>query len=433
MIDWLAPVLVLAGGLSLGALLLAGLSRVGRARRPEGGSADLRNLGGRRDALVGQLREMEDTVSRWTEAPARERYRLELELAGVLASIDTAAAPSPRSKQGPRRSGAKRDAPRAPAADGAAASPPERETGIAPRRRGILLPAAGSAVVVGVLVLFVARAARPRAEGDLVTGDLPRPAASPSNAIRPAVPDGEEERVHAALAADPGDLEAHLDLARVHLARREMRSVWKETAYVLARSPGHPRALSYQALVHLAMGRADIARDTLVKVVASAPDLIEAYRYLALVDIRSGRDADADATLEAAARRYPDRADDLAAFAREARRSRGQVRARVTVELDRAFRGTATPAGVLFVIVRAAGIENGPPVAVKRIDSANFPLTVAIDDSDSMAGAAIPRDLRIEARLDADGDPLTRSASDLSARIDGVNRDDGPIRLVLTR
>ena len=71
--------------------------------------------------------------------------------------------------------------------------------------------------------------------------------------------------------------------------------------------------------------------------------------------------------------------------------------------------------------------------AVNRIASATFPLTTALYDSDSTAGAALPDHMLIDARLDGDGDPLTRSRSDPSARIDGVKRGDAPIRLVLTR
>jgi tetratricopeptide (TPR) repeat protein len=108
-----------------------------------------------------------------------------------------------------------------------------------------------------------------------------------------AVPAGEEARVRTALDRDPADIDAHLDLARVFLARREMRAVWGETFYVLARSPGEPRALTYQALVRFAAGETDRAVSILERVVAVAPELDEARRALVYVYLRTGREDDA--------------------------------------------------------------------------------------------------------------------------------------------
>jgi hypothetical protein len=121
-------------------------------------------------------------------------------------------------------------------------------------------------------------------------GRLGAPLPSGRAAGRPtAVPAGEVERIRTILARDPADIDAHLDLARVHLARREMRSVWDETRYVLARSPGEPRALTYQALVRFAAGDKERAVLMLEQVVAAAPNLEEARRALAFVHARTGR------------------------------------------------------------------------------------------------------------------------------------------------
>ena len=109
------------------------------------------------------------------------------------------------------------------------------------------------------------------------------------------VPRGEDERVKAALARDPHDIDARLDLARVYLARRELAAVWKETSYVLARSPGEPRALTYQALVRFAAGETGRAVVMLERVVQAAPELEEARRALVFVYGRTGRAADAAA------------------------------------------------------------------------------------------------------------------------------------------
>lgn len=79
---------------------------------------------------------------------------------------------------------------------------------------------------------------------------------------------------------------------------------------------------------------------------------------------------------------------------------------------------TTPPRGsVLFVFVRPADRDSGPPLAVQRLSASAFPLAFSIGPADAMMGPApFPDRVVVEARLDADGDPLSRDAGDLSAR-----------------
>jgi hypothetical protein len=83
------------------------------------------------------------------------------------------------------------------------------------------------------------------------------------------------------------------------------------------------------------------------------------------------------------------------------------------------------------VTVRAAGVTTGPPVAVKRFSASSLPGAFAITSADSMLGQELPERVRIEARLDPDGDPLTRAATDPSARLEDVKLGSTGLRLVL--
>ena len=74
--------------------------------------------------------------------------------------------------------------------------------------------------------------------------------------------------------------------------------------------------------------------------------------------------------------------------------------------------------GVVYVIAR--GAEAGHPVAVRRIDAPGFPLSLELSANDAMMGQALPAHMRIEARLDADGDAGTTGATDARAAVDGV-------------
>ena len=88
---------------------------------------------------------------------------------------------------------------------------------------------------------------------------------------------------------------------------------------------------------------------------------------------------------------------------------------------------------ILFVTVRPAGATGGPPIAARRLPATSFPLAFAVGPGDSMMGQALPERVRIEARVDRDGDPLTRDPADPVASADDVRVGTTGVRLVLRR
>lgn len=76
------------------------------------------------------------------------------------------------------------------------------------------------------------------------------------------------------------------------------------------------------------------------------------------------------------------------------------------------------PAGaVLFLIVRPADRTGGPPLAVRRLTPSAFPVDFVVGPGDAMMGGGpFPDRITVEARLDGDGDPLSRGPEDRSAR-----------------
>ena len=74
------------------------------------------------------------------------------------------------------------------------------------------------------------------------------------------------------------------------------------------------------------------------------------------------------------------------------------------------------PGGVLFLIARTS--ETGPPLAVQRLPVGPFPMDFEIGSRDVMIpGLAFAGKIRLTARVDADGDPLTTDARELSGRL----------------
>jgi tetratricopeptide (TPR) repeat protein len=445
-IDWLPALVALGVGLVFGGYYAWRMRASGLAAPAPEIPLAQRDLQGKRDVLLRQLGELDDAAAkRSPEQLARERYALELDTARVLQELarisdedeEVAEATVPT-----------------PSVARARATPPVGR----PALRGFLW-ATGTMAALAGLVFFVTQAARPRQPGGSPTGELP-------GMSSPAPTDPEEARILARLQQDPDDLDARLAHARNLLVRQDMMGVWSETQYVLERSPGHPRALSYQALVRLAMGQADVALQMLEQVIASDPDVIDAYAPLSVVLTQLGRPEDAARTMAEAKRRFPERAEALAqlearlAAARAGGDASGEENPHATVpvpagggegtrrlpegpasqgspnavggslDLDPALRGQLTR-GVLFLIVREAGVEAGPPLAVQRIVPTSFPLRFEIGQDDSMTGDSLPEEVRVEVRLDSDGDPSTRSPSDPRAGADPVSLGTSDLALVL--
>jgi hypothetical protein len=305
--------------------------------------------------------------------------------------------------------------------------------------RGFLWGTA-TASAVGLLLFFVSRASTPREEGGSLTGTTGRLSTAEG----------------AAPASGSDEVEARLVQARDHLAQQDLMALYKDTQFVLQREPGNPRALSYQALVRLAMGQADVAEAMLKRAMAAAPGLLDAHLHLAVVYARTGRMAEAEATLRGAMSRFPEHRENLQALmaqlsqedpgpnanAAEAHEgvappddaaAEAVMPARLSgmVEVDRSAQGRVAGGGIVFLTVRAAGVTTGPPVAVKRFSAGSLPGAFAITAADSMLGQELPERVRIEARLDPDGDPLTRAATDPSARLEDVKLGSTGLRLVL--
>ncbi len=463
-VQWSLPIGVLAIGLVVGVILVWRQLRSARggARQDAPTSAvpgslplELRDLAGRRDALVQQLRELDDTAAKRSPAQlARERYALELEAARVLRDLERH--PSARAARATARGAAlAQAAPVAAVAGGGTV-------------KGFVWGLA-IAAMLGGLMFYVSQSAQPRDPGGQLTGNLPQSGggSAPASEAPAAAPGAEEQGLRAAIAKNPDDFDARIGLAQALLGRQDMMGVWTETQYVLERQPGEPRALAYQALVRVAMGQAEQAEQMLKQAIQARPDLLEGYVHLALVYRRLGRDADSEKAMADALQRFPQQRNALTAVFEQIRTgvrpqaaTEGEAHTQAdaapasggpapggaapaaadagrrlagVIELDPALLGQVPPGTTLFITVREARVLRGPPAAVKRLSVASFPLRFELSDQDSMAGEPLPDPARVEARLDGDGNAMTREPGDAGAVEDGVRIGATSLRLVLRR
>jgi len=104
------------------------------------------------------------------------------------------------------------------------------------------------------------------------------------------------------------------------------------------------------------------------------------------------------------------------------------------IELAPGLEGAQPVDGVLFVIARAQGASGGPPLAVLRIPAPRFPLEFTIGPADVMIPSMrFEGSLSLTARLDADGNAMTRGDEDLSSAVEGpVLPGTSGVRLLLS-
>jgi len=447
MTDWLsATAMILSGGI-VGFMFWYGMKS--RAAKPDLERLDLE---AKRDVLLQQLREMRETGG-----SADEQRRLERETADVLRKLDQhKPAKSPAGKRG--------------AASPVVEGQPSPVVNVAALTRAASIRGffwgAASVAVIGGIAWFVTTNVTPKTEG--TTGGTPMTAAPPSSAPQasgqPA--DAALQQIQAAVAQKPDDLQMRNLLAKAYLERENLMGVFEQTQYILKRKPDDAQALTYQALVRMSMGQRDGAGEMLRRAIKSDPQLSDAYVALAWADVQSGKAAEAEALIAEASRRHPDQQARLEeVLTRMKEQAKNPPPAAVppnhpslpspgsepvasaastpsapspavpvsgpSVHVTLTLAGKPSPGAILFLIARAAGQTAGPPAAVKRIGNPTFPLELDLSAADSMMGQPLPASIRIEARLDSDGDAMTKNASDPHAMQDGVATNGTKVTLAL--
>ena len=92
--------------------------------------------------------------------------------------------------------------------------------------------------------------------------------------------------------------------------------------------------------------------------------------------------------------------------------SSGEIRG--TVRLAPNLGEQISIGSILFVIARRSGVQAGPPLAVRRFDAPSFPLRFEVGPEHVMIpGTTLEGELHLSARLDSDGNPMTRLPGDL--------------------
>ncbi|HEY2093066.1 MAG TPA: hypothetical protein VGJ81_14360 [Thermoanaerobaculia bacterium] len=404
MTDWLSAIGILLSGLIVGFLFVYTF----RKNRTAPATADLdrRDLEAKRDALIRQLREL-------TDDEVEERNRLELEAAKVLRALEGAAhLPLPTGEGGAQRR--------------------VRGEQVTKKQPGPLAGFLWGAATVTALVLlgyyvFSKSEVKQEANQNL-------PMASPQAAPQqpPAQSDPAIQRLEQEVTADPNNADKRIALARLYLGKENMMGVFEQTRAVLEKNPNDARAQTYNAIVRMTMGQLDQAASMLDSATKNDPKLADAWVALAWIRAQKGDKVAAKAAIDTAIANVPAETDRLRdVWTQMANMQAAPAPAapapalpaapdaiHVTLSLSPS---AATKTGVLYVIARTPGVTSGPPLAVKRINVPSFPVTVDLSSADSMMGQPLPKKVHLEARLDSDGNPLTKAPTDPTAAAENVS------------
>lgn len=434
--DWGLVIAVLASGLAVGGFLVWRLGRRGGGKAA-GRELELADLERRQEELYARLKTAR------AEGDEEEAQQLEHQAAVNLRSLETLREEVPAARRRQAAGGAGESA-------GGAAGPSSAPA--AGSRQAVVGFVAGLAVacLVGVLIYFAQRDAGARAGGEQqATADGEE---HPEGAALSAEDRARIEQLRQAVEASPSDLSARKRYALALLGTGQFFHAFQQAQEILEAAPQDPDGLYVAAMVRLQMGQDEAAVELFDGVLSQFPQHVLAltgkgvamYRagnelgarvlWQQAMEASGGKNPQVEHLLEMLEARVAEEGEEGDAASGPVAVQGGQA---APVEAPRATPSTAEPAAVeadgtayrltlrlaegaqpppsavLFVTLR--GDDPGPPAAVRRIAAPSFPLEITLSAADSMLGRPLPESGTLGARLDGDGNAMTREEGDLEA------------------
>ena len=320
--------------------------------------------------------------------------------------------------------------------------PEPNQTPADTRRAGFVGALWGALATAAILVpLYLVQSySSERGEGGSITGNT-GPAGNNAAAQPPmkGAADPRLQPLRDAIKADPKAAAPRLQLIRAQIGRRRFIQAYESANALLKIDPENAQGKTFLAIVRIEMGMASKATQLLSEALQKDPSLVEAWIYRGVANLRNG---EAQAALDDWQEAIGIRPDAQTVLEPLIKRARGVLSGEIKVPERKPHPGMSAgmPAGhpgnqpakkvggpaakvtislapgaqakkgeVLFVIARAAGVAAGPPAAVKRLTVGDFPIEVSLTAADAMMGGALPAKLDITARVDGDGNPLTKN------------------------
>ncbi|MEC7983999.1 MAG: tetratricopeptide repeat protein [Myxococcota bacterium] len=260
----------------------------------------------------------------------------------------------------------------------------------------------GLVVLGAILSAGLYRYSRDRVEGEVMTG------ASLDNAEK----DTRLADARKALEANPQDLDALNTLAYDALINRRLQEAmnYMETAREIA--PGSADVLVHLGILQLAVKMNDKALLNFNTALEKDPNLGKAYLWRALLysNLGNKEEALADAKRALPLVKQIEEKRFLSTLMEEIDKPPPILSGVLNIENP--------GSGVVFVIARRAKEGGGPPVAVQK-HSPRKQIKFELGKSDMVMGGVWPEEIWLEARLDTDGNAMSKSDSDRASEVLG--------------
>ena len=202
----------------------------------------------------------------------------------------------------------------------------------------------------------------------------------------------------------------------------------------LSKAPTNPKALWYGSMAALQTGNLRQGRDRLqLLMTQNPPEQLRGVLERQIQDLNQQLGDSGTGSAPAMAAAAPPASTPNATSGAAAQSGQRMIRVSVTIAPE--VKAKLTEPMALFILARdpAAG---GPPLAVKRLSSADAPLTVELSERDAMIPtrtlASVPR-VQVVARLSRSGTPQAQGG-DLYGQADyEFGKDAGTLQIVIDR
>lgn len=332
---------------------------------------------------------------------------------------------------------------------GGAPQPPAKPANdaLAPEWRGALYALGAVAVAVLLFVVIGGDTGQRIGDGPMTGRGGGAAAQPPPQAQADQQMLAQKAALRARLDADPNDLEALNGLTEIAFGEMDLASAMQLNQRALTVSADDPDARANKAMLSARVGMMERAFEELDAVLATAPDHEKALLYKGLLALRTGRPDLAVPALErlTAGPRGQDPflqqqlAEARAALAQAtgapAAPPAGSAAPEVIVSGTLSLGEGVDTGGAQLLYVSLRDPAGGPPLAARKIPVTSWPIAFEIRASDQIAMGGSPRPLPaafvVSARLDADGDPMTREPGAPEARIEGVSAGQAELAITL--
>ena len=321
----------------------------------------------------------------------------------------------------------------APSRPGAVPEPSERRAAVAEKKavgtqkatRSTWQLAAGGIFLLlfGVtLGVFLTKSLRPRlSDQDNITGDFLTGTGSGD--------------IRSSLATAGKEIPSLLAQGRAAFERQEWPKAIEVFKKVLAIDANHPEAHTYMGLILAQAGHADGALLAFDRALSADPKFPLALWGKGMLLYRAKEDfSGAGETLESLLSIMPPGAEKdeiqktVAEISQLSSRQKenskksqagsfpGQIQQiRGTISVDPKLKPKLDAQAVLFIIAHPAGSKAGPPLAVMKIEHPVFPLSYSLGPENvMMQGIPFSGKVLLSARLDKDGNPMTKEPGNLT-------------------